>query len=150
MQSSGGAALQVQDVQKAAGGQLFVHKCRVTAGEVAAGEPVSAAVDAKFRRRTRANHTATHLLQAALKAVLGDDVAQQGSLVRSDALRFDFNLPRPMTPAEISSVEEIINTWIEVLLWLLSIAGLACGLTCAGPVDTATSLCAPLGRSRDD
>lgn len=114
MQSSGGAALQVRDVQKAAGGQLFVHKCDVTAGAVTAGETVSATVDEKFRRRTRANHTATHLLQAALKAVLGDDVAQQGSLVRSDGLRFDFNLPKPMTADEISQVEEIINTWIEV------------------------------------
>lgn len=114
MQSSGGAALQVRDVQKAAGGQLFVHKCEVTAGAVAAGETVSAAVDEKFRRRTRANHTATHLLQAALKSILGEDVAQQGSLVRSDALRFDFNLPRPMNAGEISAVEEMINAWIEV------------------------------------
>ena len=82
MQASNGAVLQVQDVKKAAGGQVFVHHCTVTSGSVATGATLHAAVDESFRRRTRANHTATHLLQAALKLVLGDAVAQQGSQVR--------------------------------------------------------------------
>ena len=56
-----------------------------------------AAVDSKLRQRVRANHTATHLLQAALKQVLGPDVGQQGSAVDFDRLRFDFNLPKAMT-----------------------------------------------------
>ena len=56
-----------------------------------------AAVDKRMRQRVRSNHTATHLLQAALKQVLGPDVGQQGSLVGFDRLRFDFNLPQGMT-----------------------------------------------------
>jgi alanyl-tRNA synthetase len=83
VQASSGAVLQVRDVRKGAGEQLFVHQCTVTSGSVATGDTVRAAVDERFRRRTRANHTATHLLQAALKQVLGDGVAQQGSKVRS-------------------------------------------------------------------
>jgi hypothetical protein len=79
-------------------------------------------VDEPFRRRTRANHTATHLLQSALKQVLGDDVAQQGSLVRHDGFRFDFSLPRPMATMEVQAVEALINRWIEarsaVVRWL--------------------------------
>ena len=58
---------------------------------------VLAAVDKRLRQRVRSNHTATHLLQAALKALLGPDVGQQGSLVEFDRLRFDFNLPQGMT-----------------------------------------------------
>ena len=73
----------MNDVKKAAGGQLFVHHCTVASGSVATGDELTASVDERFRRRTRANHTATHLLQAALKLVLGDSVAQQGSHVRS-------------------------------------------------------------------
>lgn len=81
MQASSGAMLKVGDVKKAAGGQLFVHHCTVESGTIATGATVRAAVDERFRRRTRAHHTATHLLQAALKQVLGDTVAQQGSQV---------------------------------------------------------------------
>lgn len=114
MQSSSGATLTVNDVRKAAGNQLFIHKCEVATGEVSTGDVVVATIDASFRRRTKANHTATHLLQAALKKTLGDDVAQQGSLVRSDGFRFDFSLPRPMTQDEIAAVEKLINLWIEV------------------------------------
>ena len=113
MQSSSGATVTVHDVRKAAGGQLFIHKCEVATGTVSTGDAVTATIDASFRRRTKANHTATHLLQAALKKTLGDDVAQQGSLVRSDGLRFDFSLPRPMTQDEIAAVEKLMNRWIE-------------------------------------
>ena len=63
---------------------------------------VLAAVDKRLRQRVRSNHTATHLLQAALKAVLGPDVGQQGSLVEFDRLRFDFNLPQGMTVRPLS------------------------------------------------
>jgi alanyl-tRNA synthetase len=114
VQASSGGTVQVHDVKKAAGGQLYVHRCSVESGVVAASDSVSALVDECFRRRTRANHTATHLLQAALKQVLGEGVAQQGSLVRDAGLRFDFNLPRPMTPDEICAVEALVNQWIEV------------------------------------
>ena len=60
----------------------------------------------------QAHHTATHLLQAALKNVLGSDVSQAGSLVAFDRLRFDFNLPRAMTEAEVLQVETLVNEWI--------------------------------------
>lgn len=60
----------------------------------------------------QAHHTATHLLQAALKEVLGSDVSQAGSLVDFNRLRFDFNLPRAMTDAEILTVENLVNEWI--------------------------------------
>lgn len=60
----------------------------------------------------QAHHTATHLLQAALKEVLGSDVSQAGSLVDFNRLRFDFNLPRAMTDAEIITVENLVNEWI--------------------------------------
>lgn len=60
----------------------------------------------------QAHHTATHLLQSALKTVLGADVSQAGSLVAFDRLRFDFNLPRAMTEAEIVKVETLVNEWI--------------------------------------
>ena len=67
----------------------------------------------------RAAHQARHAhqamgIQAALKKVLGDDVTQQGSIVRNDGLRFDFSLPRPMKQEEILQVEAVINRWIEV------------------------------------
>lgn len=60
----------------------------------------------------QAHHTATHLLQAALKDVLGSDVSQAGSFVAFDRLRFDFNLPRAMTEAEVIKVETLVNEWI--------------------------------------
>lgn len=69
-------------------------------------------MDARRRAAVAAHHTATHLLQAALRRALGADVAQQGSLVEPDRLRFDFNLPRAMTAEEISEVERLINVWV--------------------------------------
>jgi alanyl-tRNA synthetase len=71
------ALLLVNDVQKAAGGSVFVHKCEVQSGRVAVGQSVTAQVDEARRRRARTNHTATHLLQSALKQVLGADTSQQ-------------------------------------------------------------------------
>lgn len=73
---------------------------------------VDAEVDPTLRQRAQVHHTATHLLQAALKDVLGSDVSQAGSLVAFDRLRFDFNLPRAMTEAEIIKVETLVNEWI--------------------------------------
>lgn len=68
----------------------------------------------------QAHHTATHLLQAALKKVLGADTSQAGSLVAFDRLRFDFNLPRAMTEAEITQVESLVNDWIGMGVSLTS------------------------------
>jgi len=72
-----------------------------------------ATVDAGMRKRSKCNHTATHLLQAALKQVLPNDVAQQGSAVTFDSLRFDFNLDRPMKGEEVRQVEMLVNQWIQ-------------------------------------
>jgi alanyl-tRNA synthetase len=108
-----GALLEVHDVQKAAGGRLFLHSATVASGGLRVGDAVSARVDAALRRRVRAHHTATHLLQSALKRVLGPDTCQQGSLVTPDRLRFDFNLGRAMTPAEVARVEALVNGWVS-------------------------------------
>uniref|UniRef100_A0A7S0R1E0 Alanine--tRNA ligase n=1 Tax=Chlamydomonas leiostraca TaxID=1034604 RepID=A0A7S0R1E0_9CHLO len=104
--------LLVNDVKKAAGGRLWVHVAEVQSGVLRVGQAVVAEVDAGKRRRIRAHHTATHLLQSALKAVLGPDTCQQGSLVDAQRLRFDFNLNRGMTPAEVAQVERLINGWV--------------------------------------
>ncbi len=74
---------------------------------------VNATIDRACRRRIQANHTATHLLQAALKKVVDDSVSQAGSLVNFDRLRFDFNSPRALTQEDVQQVEELVNTWIS-------------------------------------
>eukprot|EP00884_Botryococcus_braunii_P001202 jgi/Botrbrau1/11082/Bobra.0302s0024.1 len=106
------ATLEVRDTQKAAGGAVHVHRGILLGGPLLVGQPVEAEVDARRRASIAAHHTATHLLQSALRRVLGADVAQQGSLVEPDRLRFDFNLPRGMTAEEVLAVEGLINGWI--------------------------------------
>ena len=111
----GGGKAVVLDTRRAAGGAVLLHRCRVTSGELSVGgtEEITARVDPRRRSAAAAHHTATHLLQAALKSVLGEDVGQQGSLVQPDRLRFDFNLPRGMEPEEVSRVEALINGWVS-------------------------------------
>ncbi|KAG0568562.1 hypothetical protein KC19_6G029100 [Ceratodon purpureus] len=104
------AVVKVKDVVKEAG--RFRHIGVVQDGFVRVGLDVDAEVDSTLRQRAQAHHTATHLLQAALKDVLGSDVSQAGSLVAFDRLRFDFNLPRAMTEAEVLKVESLVNEWI--------------------------------------
>jgi alanyl-tRNA synthetase len=104
------AVVKVKDVVKEAG--RFRHIGVVEDGVVRVGLGVDAEVDPTLRQRAQVHHTATHLLQAALKDVLGSDVSQAGSLVAFDRLRFDFNLPRAMTEAEIIKVETLVNEWI--------------------------------------
>ncbi len=83
-------------------------------GEAVLGTTVTAQVDAPTRRDTERNHTATHLLHAALRSILGDHVVQRGSLVAPDRLRFDFSHTAPMTPAEIDLVEAMVAEGIWV------------------------------------
>ena len=104
--------LVVGDCRKAAGGRLFVHSCVVSEGVVGEGDAVTATVSAASRRRAKANHTATHLLQSALKMTIGEDVSQAGSLVNFERLRFDFNAPSAPTPEELARVESLVNGWI--------------------------------------
>jgi len=91
---------------------VFVHSGRVERGQLAIGDLVNAQVDRACRRRAQANHTATHLLQAALKQVVDPGIGQAGSLVDFDRLRFDFHCPRAVTPAELEQIEALINGWI--------------------------------------
>ncbi len=101
--------VRVDTVQKRADG-LFVHYGKVEAGKVAVGDAVRLVVDRPRRTMIRANHSATHLLHAALRNVLGTHVAQKGSLVAPDRLRFDFSHPKPMDAHEIEAVEDLANT----------------------------------------
>ncbi|MFQ3615235.1 MAG: alanine--tRNA ligase [Cyanobacteriota bacterium] len=105
-----GLKVRVQDVQKE--GAIFVHFGTVEAGTLQTGDRLTAQIDLAFRRRAQANHTATHLLQAALKKLIDENISQQGSLVAFDRLRFDYNLARPLTAAEIQQIEDQVNTWI--------------------------------------
>ncbi len=103
-----GARFRVDDTQKKLG-DLFVHSGVVESGTFKAGEAVELQVDHARRTATRANHSATHLLHEALRQVLGTHVAQKGSLVAPDRLRFDFSHPKPMSAEEIAEVEELAN-----------------------------------------
>jgi alanyl-tRNA synthetase len=102
----------VEDVYAPIGG-YYLHKARVERGELRVGDLISARVDAERRRKTRANHTGTHLLHAALREVLGPHVKQAGSLVAPDRLRFDFTHYAPLTDDEIVEIERLVNA--EVL-----------------------------------
>jgi alanyl-tRNA synthetase len=103
-----GARVSVRDTQKKAG-DLFVHIAKVEEGAIEVGDPLLLEVDHARRAAIRQNHSATHLLHEALRLVLGDHVAQKGSLVAPDRLRFDFSHPKPITPAELEKVEDIAN-----------------------------------------
>ncbi len=90
-------------------GDLFVHHVTVDEGRLAVNQAVELAVTGERRAAIRANHSATHLLHEALRQVLGDHVAQKGSLVSAERLRFDFSHPKPLDEAEIRAVEDIAN-----------------------------------------
>lgn len=106
-----GFELRVLDVQKGPHGQ-HVHACEVTMGTVAAGALVTAAIDVVQRSDITKNHTATHLLHKALREVLGEHVAQAGSLVQGERLRFDFSHVGTLTREELERVERLVNEQI--------------------------------------
>ncbi|EKF19706.1 alanine--tRNA ligase [Nitratireductor pacificus] len=101
-------AIGVSDTQKKGDG-LLVHFGTVTKGTVATGAAVALRVDHARRTRIRANHSATHLLHEALREVLGTHVAQKGSLVAPERLRFDFSHPKPISDEELARIEDIAN-----------------------------------------
>ena len=102
------ARLEVTDTQKKGEG-VFVHIAKVVSGTLKTNEPVALTVDHARRSRLRSNHSATHLLHEALREVLGTHVAQKGSLVAPERLRFDISHPKPLTVEEMQRVEEMAN-----------------------------------------
>ena len=107
-----GARLAVADTLKLAG-QFHGHLGTLESGRLAKGDRLSGAVDAGRRAATVLNHSATHLLHAALRGVLGTHVQQKGSLVAPDRLRFDFSHFQPMTAAELAEVERRVNAQVR-------------------------------------
>jgi len=103
-----GVRFRVTETQKRAG-DLIVHFGTVEEGKLEAGTTLVLAVDHERRSSIRRNHSATHLLHEALRQVLGDHIAQRGSLVAPDRLRFDFVHQKPITPEELSRIEDIAN-----------------------------------------
>ncbi|WP_315756581.1 MULTISPECIES: alanine--tRNA ligase [unclassified Bradyrhizobium] len=103
-----GVRVRITDTQKKAG-DLFAHIGTVEQGTLKLGSALQLDVDHSRRSAIRANHSATHILHEALRQVLGDHIAQRGSLVSPDRLRFDFVHPKPITPEELARVEDIAN-----------------------------------------
>ncbi|MGZ3199484.1 MAG: alanine--tRNA ligase, partial [Croceibacterium sp.] len=107
-----GLAIQVADTAKPLG-RLHAMRGKVGSGTITVGDTVHLKVDAERRDRIRANHSATHLLHAALRNALGGHVTQKGSLVAEDRLRFDFSHPKALTPEELAAVEAEVNAEIR-------------------------------------
>ncbi|MGC2082320.1 MAG: alanine--tRNA ligase, partial [Bradyrhizobium sp.] len=108
MLTADGIRFKVTDTQKKAG-DLFVHLGTVEQGTLKLGTALQLEVDHGRRGAIRSNHSATHLLHEALRQVLGDHIAQRGSMVSPDRLRFDFAHPKPITSEELARVEDIAN-----------------------------------------
>lgn len=102
----------VMDTQKIQA-EVFGHHGDVSSGELNIGDSVSTEVDAALRTATMFNHSATHLLHAALREVLGNHVQQKGSLVDENRTRFDFSHPQPITPPQLEEIERVVNTIIR-------------------------------------
>jgi alanyl-tRNA synthetase len=109
--ASPGVRFVVVDTQKR--GAAYSHVGRVAQGRIRLGDTLDAVVNGERRRATALNHTATHLLHAALRKVLGTHVQQKGSLVAPDRLRFDFSHLQPVTPDELREIERLVNTEIR-------------------------------------
>jgi alanyl-tRNA synthetase len=105
-----GVRFEVRDTQRQ--GEVAAHMGVLTDGELRTGDTVVARVDAQARRATARNHSATHLLHAALRAVLGDHVQQKGSLVAADRLRFDFSHFEPVGVEQLLAIERQVNEWV--------------------------------------
>jgi alanyl-tRNA synthetase len=105
------ASVTVSETHKKLG-DVFAHSVRLETGVLTLGMSVDAIVDCVRRTSIRANHSATHLLHEALRGVLGDHIAQKGSLVSADRLRFDFSHPTPILDTDIAKIEDIANRYV--------------------------------------
>jgi alanyl-tRNA synthetase len=115
---SSAGSFEVETTEKLAGS--IIHKGKLITGTMKVGDDVDAIVD-QARQQSRSNHTATHILQWALQQVMGDTVAQQGSLVAPEYLRFDFTTPRALKPEEVKEVEKLVNEKIRQSLPVTSV-----------------------------
>ncbi|MDI6794239.1 MAG: alanine--tRNA ligase [bacterium] len=106
-----GTAIEIVDAQSTP--YALLHQARITSGRIKEGDELAAKVDRPRRMNIARNHTATYLLQAALREILGVHVKQSGSLVTSDRLRFDFTHPSPLSEREIRRIEEVVNERIR-------------------------------------
>lgn len=101
------AQFKVSDTQKQNG--VMIHRGKLSSGSLKVGDQVSAEVEAESRRAITLNHSATHLMHAALRKVLGEHVSQKGSLVAADRLRFDFSHTAPVSAEELQTIEKMVN-----------------------------------------
>ena len=111
MLSNANASFEVADTQKQ--GNAIAHIGTLQSGSISVGDQIKASVNAERRQATVLNHSATHLMHAALRTVLGNHVQQKGSLVAPDRLRFDFSHDAPITENELSEIEKIVNQQIQ-------------------------------------
>ncbi|MGE0267233.1 MAG: alanine--tRNA ligase [Candidatus Omnitrophota bacterium] len=107
----GDSLIRISDTQKI--DDVFVHSGTVERGSFKTDDVVTALIDVDRRLSIMRNHTATHLMQSALREVLGEHIKQQGSLVAEDRLRFDFSHPKAISPKEISDIEDMVNLFIR-------------------------------------
>ena len=112
LMTADGVKVVVNDTQKQSSG-VFLHAVEVSAGQLTVGDQLKTQVNAKDRKDIECNHSATHLLHAALRKVLGEHVTQKGSLVTADRLRFDFSHSEALSPEEIAQVEVLVNQQIR-------------------------------------
>ncbi|AKE41324.1 alanyl-tRNA synthetase [Corynebacterium kutscheri] len=108
----GDTVLNINDVQKV-GKKLWVHKAKVASGGLSVGDTVLAQVDKKWRHQARQAHTATHLIHAALRDILGPTAVQAGSLNRPGYVRFDFNYTEQLTPEQLLRIENLTNEAVD-------------------------------------
>jgi alanyl-tRNA synthetase len=108
-----GAVFEVSDTQKQ-GGTLFLHKGKLVSGALSTGQTALTTVNATARKATELNHSATHILHAALRQTLGEHVTQKGSLVNPERLRFDFSHFEPVTNEQIAVLERLVNEQIRL------------------------------------
>ena len=108
---SGNAVFKVQDTQKQQ--DVYTHIGEVSSGQLVVGAEIKAIINNSERRQIAYNHSATHLLHAALRKILGDHVTQKGSLVEPDRLRFDFSHFAPVSPEELNKIEDLVNEKIR-------------------------------------